>query len=431
MSGELEIRFFSSFFIDHFSDIYPMKSSAIQRLLLPLFCSLSLNASSQVLIEFKENSSTVYYYSWADEFDSTKINSEKWMNSYPWGRHLRCNPEVNYYSDGEDLKLHDGFLLIQARKAPIKTRAIPYENDDFIISCKNKPDINNLMNFDYQSGLIYSKEKFKYGHFEIRFKTDASSGHWPAFWLFGADNQEIDIFEMGDGRLNEVHVDVHCKSGCKNYPGFLGLFKKNWGGYLKSNASWPDEFHTMAVTWEPEGVTWFLDDMPIAWWKGDFHEPLAIIANMAVADFEGSLGGKILPSTKFPAQMQVDYIRVWQESSKQKMKLKASPNFEKKEEQKAAKILKKNRPMYKRSKIKEDFERSYIYLSTDKNLSIQRSGTQLISRMLRILKDQQVVLERPLKFKSEIISLQALPAGIYDMQVGSGSQFTSIELELP
>ena len=67
------------------------------------------------------------------------------------------------------------------------------------------------MNFDYQSGLIYSKEKFRYGHFEIRFKTDAASGHWPAFWLFGGDGQEIDIFEMGAGKLNEVHVDVHCK----------------------------------------------------------------------------------------------------------------------------------------------------------------------------------------------------------------------------
>lgn len=353
------------------------------------------------------------------------------MNSYPWGRHLRCNPEVNYYSDGEDLLLQDGFLNIQARKAPIKTRAIPYENDDFIISCKDKPDIKNLMNFEYQSGLIYSKEKFKYGHFEIRFKTDVSSGHWPAFWLFGADNQEIDIFEMGDGRLNELHVDVHCKSGCKNYPVFMGIFKKNWGGYLKTNASWPNEFHTMAVTWEKEGVTWYLDGMPIAWWKGDFHEPLALIANMAVADFKGSLGGKILPSTKFPAQMQVDYIRVWQESSPQKMSLKANNNFDRTEEKKPAKIIKKKRPMYKRSKIKEDYERCFIQLKADKNLLIQRNGTELISRMLRIVKDQEVVFEKQLQFKNEVISLQSLPSGIFNLQIGSGSQFASIELELP
>lgn len=353
------------------------------------------------------------------------------MNSYPWGRHLRCNPEVNYYSDGEDLIVQNGVLQIQARKAPITTRAIPYENDDFIISCKNKPDIKNLMPFEYQSGLIYSKEKFKYGHFEIRFKTDASSGHWPAFWLFGADNQEIDIFEMGDGRLNEVHVDVHCKSGCKNYPVFMGIFKKNWGGYLKTNASWPNEFHTMAVTWEPEGVTWYLDDMPIAWWKGDFHEPLALIANMAVADFEGSLGGKILPTTKFPAQMQVDYIRVWQEPSKQKAKLKVNPQFERTEEKKVAKILKKNRPMYKRSKINKDFERSYIHLTADKNLTIQRNGTDLINRKLRIVKDQKVIFEKQLQFKNEVISLQSLPSGSYDLQIESGSQKASIELELP
>ena len=95
------------------------------------------------MVEFKDNTSKVYDYSWADEFDATTLNNDKWMNSYPWGRHLRCNPEVNYYSDGKDLILENGFLQIQARKAPITTRAIPYENDDYIISCKNKPDIKN------------------------------------------------------------------------------------------------------------------------------------------------------------------------------------------------------------------------------------------------------------------------------------------------
>ncbi|MBK7966015.1 MAG: glycoside hydrolase family 16 protein [Bacteroidetes bacterium] len=401
---------------------------------LPLFitlCSFSFSAVSQVMVEFKDNKSKVYDYSWADEFDATTLNTDKWMNSYPWGRHLRCNPEVNYYSDGKDLILENGFLQIQARKAPITTRAIPYENDDFIISCKNKPDTKNLMNFEYQSGLIYSKEKFKYGHFEIRFKTDASSGHWPAFWLFGGDGQEIDIFEIGAGKLNEVHVDVHCKSGCKNYPVFLGIFKKNWGGYLKTNATWPNEFHTMAATWEPGGVTWYLDDMPIAWWKGDFHEPLALIANMAVADFEGSLGGEILPTTKFPALMQVDYIRVWQESSTQKLRLKMNKHYDRLGENKEAKILKKNRPMYKRSKIKEDFERCYLSLKVDRNLSIQRNGTAMMKRTMRILKDKKVVYQKQLDFKNEVISLQSLSSGVYELQIGSGSQFASMELELP
>ena len=383
------------------------------------------------MVEFKDNSSKVYDYSWADEFDATTLNDDKWMNSYPWGRHLRCNPEKNYYSDGNDLILQNGFLQIQARKAPITTRAIPYENDDHIISCKNKPDTKNLMNFDYQSGLIYSKEKFRYGHFEIRFKTDAASGHWPAFWLFGGDGQEIDIFEMGAGKLNEVHVDVHCKNGCKNYPVFLGLFKKNWGGYLKTSANWSSEFHTMAATWAPEGVTWYLDDLPIAWWKGDFHEPLAIIANMAVADFEGSLGGKILPTTNFPAQMQVDYIRVWQEKTDQKIRLKTNNSFDRSLEKKSGQILKKNRPMYKRSKIKEDFERYYLNLNEERILHIYRIGTRPSTQTIKIFKDQELLLEKPIQYKNETLSLLSLPPGIYLLQIGSDSQISQIELEMP
>ena len=87
--------------------------------------------------------------------------------------------------------------------------------------------------------------------------------------------------------------------------------------------------------------------------------------------------------------------------------------------------------MYKRSKIKEDFERCYLHLQADKNLSVQRTGSDFLNRTLRIVKDQQVVFEKILKFKNEVISLQSLPSGIYNLQIGSGSQSASIELELP
>lgn len=382
-------------------------------------------------MEFKEKTSRAYFYSWGDEFDSSGITDSKWLNSYPWGRHLRCNPEVNFYSDGDDLSVMNGVLSIQARKAPIRTKAIPYEKDDFILNCPNKPPAANLMDFDYQSGMIYSKEKFKYGHFEIRFKTDASSGHWPAFWLFGADNQEIDIFEIGAGKLREVHVDVHCKNGCNNYPVFLGLLKKNWGGYLKTNASWPNEFHTMAVTWEPEGVTWFLDDHPIAWWKGDFHEPLALIANLAVANVEGSLGGKILPSTPFPAHFEIDYIRVWQETFLADNKLTANTSFVRAEEQKKAKITKKNRPMYKRSKLKESFEKCYIYLDGQQNLFIQRIGNLADPLNIKIVKENKIILEKEIGFKSASISLKSIPLGTYQLQLSSRGITNNIALEVP
>jgi hypothetical protein len=111
--------------------------------------------------------------------------------------------------------------------------------------------------------------------------------------------------------------------------------------------------------------------------------------------------------------------------------LKVNNSFEKIEEKKPGKILKKNRPMYKRSKIKEDFERCYIHLKTDKTLAIHRVGENLISRKLRILKDQKVVLEKQLQYKNEVIPLQSLPSGLYNLQIGSGSQFASIELEMP
>ena len=187
----------------------------------------------------------------------------------------------------------------------------------------------------------------------------------------------------------------------------------------------------MAASWKPEGVTWYLDDMPIAWWKGDFHEPLALIANMAVADFEGSLGGKILPTTNFPAQMQVDYIRVWQEKSDQKIRLKTNNTFERSAEKKSGQILKKNRPMYKRSRIKEDFERYYLNLNAERILHIYRIGTTPSTRTIKVFKDQELVIEKTIQYKNETLSLLSLPPGIYKLQIGSGSQYSVIELEMP
>lgn len=112
---------------------------------------------------------------------------------------------------------------------------------------------------------------------------------------------------------------------------------------------------------------------------------------MAVADFEGSLGGKILPTTNFPAQMQVDYIRVWQEKTDQKIRLKTNNSFERSLEKKSGQILKKNRPMYKRSKIKEDFERYYLNLNEERILHIYRIGTRPSTQTIKIFKDQELL----------------------------------------
>ncbi|MBL7924578.1 MAG: glycoside hydrolase family 16 protein [Bacteroidia bacterium] len=388
----------------------------------------------QVMIEFREKSVRKWELSDGDEFNGDGLDREKWMTSYPWARHLYCSMDVNYYSDGDDLICKEGLLNISARVSPVQARSIPYERDDFLLPCDFKAPARNLMQFDYQSGLIYSKKNFLYGYFEINFRTDAGQGLWPAFWLFGADNQEIDIFEIGGGRTGDFHVDVHCKKGCKNYPVFLGLLRTNWGDYVETDANWQKEYHTIAVDWEPEGITWYLDGKAVAWWKGSFKEALALIANLAVTNKAGSLGGAISAATPFPAFMQVDYIRVWQKSNEPVLRLTA-------ESMKASyplrptapsRLLNRKRPEFKRSVLKQPFTRLRLLPVPGGSIRIEQEGTlQKEINIAVFKKGQSLPLSQILVKAPHMLFSPGLKPGVYELKAGFDGKSASVVLEVP
>jgi beta-glucanase (GH16 family) len=393
--------------------------------------------NGQVLIEFKGDEKTMYTYIGGDEFTGEGLNKEKWMTSYPWARHLYCSMDVNYYSDGDDLQQQGGILSITARKSKITARAIPYESDSFLLRCPDKPTVSNLMTFDYQSGLIYSKEKYTYGLFEIRFRTDATSGLWPAFWLFGADNQEIDIFEMGGSRAGAFHVDVHCKKGCKNYPVFLGLLRKNWGDHLYTTADWKNNFHTISIDWREEGITWYLDGLPVAWWKGTFSDPLALIANLAVTNKEGSIGGAITGSTLFPAKFDIDYIRIWQKDDRQnylfEKSVHASPFRELLQDNKnseAATLTKKKRPEYKRKIIKTPVQRIGIFRESADKLLVSMEGNKSVTAMIELNKKGSPAVQQQHEIKNGTSLLPLSGPGIYTIKVKCADQMSEVRIEV-
>jgi len=391
----------------------------------------------QVLIEFKGDDKTVYAYKGGDEFNGANLNRTKWMTAYPWARHLYCSMDVNYYSDGDDLQQQEGLLSITARKSKITAKAIPYESDSFKLTCQNKPTVNNLMTFDYQSGLIYSTEKYTYGLFEIRFRTETTSGLWPAFWLFGADNQEIDIFEMGGSRPGAFHVDVHCKNGCKNYPVFLGLFRKNWGSHLYTTADWKSEFHTISIDWRKEGITWYLDGIPVAWWKGTFNDPLALIANLAVTNKEGSIGGAINESTTFPAKFDVDYIRIWQSETTQKFKLanaeinsSAQQTLRETRSLPPATLTKRKRPEYKRKIMKTPVQRISIFQSSTQQLVVTMEGNRNETVSLKMSKAGETTLIHQQEIKKGTSNLAIPGAGTYQLSLKCADQQSELFIEV-
>jgi Ca2+-binding RTX toxin-like protein len=70
------------------------------------------------------------------------------------------------------------------------------------------------------------------------------------------------------------------------------------------------DFHTYGVDWQADKITWYFDGEPIfqAATPPDMHLPMYMQANLAVG---GDWPGSPDATTKFPAELCIDYIRAW------------------------------------------------------------------------------------------------------------------------
>jgi hypothetical protein len=159
--------------------------------------------------------------------------------------------------------------------------------------------------------MIWSKRKYRYGLFELRFKVPEGQGIWPAFWLFGQNNKdEIDFFEMKGEKNNQVHVDIHCPDNCDRY--YYHWYKKvNWGGWVKLNEYLQDGYNTITVIWEKGQINWYINGTPISRFYGELQTVMNIILNNSIARDNGPFSPGPNADTKFPADFSVDYVRVY------------------------------------------------------------------------------------------------------------------------
>ncbi len=360
---------------------------SLRTIIIFLFvCFSILESSGQKLWQVYDDRMITWNYTWGDEFSGSEIDTTKWLGSYPWGRNLYCSRDNHYYTEFKNCEQQNGILRLFAKPEKIHARAVPYEPDTFRLVCNGNDYGNNLRNFDYTCGMIFSKKKYHYGFYEIRFRSDQGKGLWPAFWLYaGHENEEIDIFEMNGSRNQDLHVDVHCPKGCKNYKTTMGLLRTDWGAYLATSSNWNSGFNVISVEWQREYIKWYLNGQPVAYWKGNFENPMWVIADIALSRDGGPFSPGPDATTSFPASFEIDYIRMWnlgQQGQKNSKSQTLEPSVPQKQE--AIAVLKKgSKPESKRKYIKGNstfvlFSRNennsyFIEVSGDKpdNLSIE------------------------------------------------------------
>jgi beta-glucanase (GH16 family) len=264
---------------------------------------------------------------WSDDFDGKEIDRSKWdfdvgngFYSYEanqwisgWG-----NAELQYYTrEPDNAFVKDGMLHLRALK-------------------------ESLHGFGYTSARLKTRRKDgsplfckRYGKFEFRARLPTGQGVWPALWMLPQDEKyggwpasgEIDVMEARGQQPTRVLGTLH--------------FGSRWPANTEASRTYElprrgtiADFHVYALEWEPGEIRWYVDGERYAtqsfWWSSSkseggkgakprqeadlnpwpapFDQPFYLVMNVAVG---GKFVGNPDRTTPFPAEMLVDYVRVY------------------------------------------------------------------------------------------------------------------------
>lgn len=164
---------------------------------------------------------------------------------------------------------------------------------------------------------------FQYGRLEVRAQVPEEQGLWPAVWLLGNNISAVNWPACGEmDMLERVNAAItpDWNEGSIHGTGFTGT---NLGTiYHFSSGQTAAGWHTYGMIWSKGSVSYYIDDpstpyvtyttanissLSGAVWPFDAGGNFILI-NLAVG---GSWPGSPNSSTTFPAQMLVDYVRVY------------------------------------------------------------------------------------------------------------------------
>lgn len=267
---------------------------------------------------------------WSDEFDGKDIDRAKWdfdlgngFYNYEAGQWIGGwgNGELQYYTrEPENAFVRDGMLHIRAVK----------ESRD---GCGYTSA--RLRTRKRDGTTLFGKA---YGRFEFRAKLPTGRGVWPALWMLPQDEKygpwassgEIDVLEARGHEPTKVLGTLHYGS---RWPANAS----SGGEYVLPDGGTIADFHVYVLEWLPGEMRWQVDGRTYAtqsfWWstsrtdgpngakpRGEadlnpwpapFDQPFQILMNVAVG---GGFPGKPDATTAFPAEMVVDYVRVYEKT---------------------------------------------------------------------------------------------------------------------
>lgn len=260
-------------------------------------------------LNVKKNLLSAYKLAWSDEFNGSKVDTNKWC----FVPHMREQLHLKLFHDERAVKVENGHMNLIAGRI----------------------DANN-----YWTNTSLSTAEtmvFKYGYLEMRAKVPFGAPAFPSFWMQsnGYDAAEplcmaeIDMFEHFCSQGNDyLQTGVHkwYKDGTGDH--YVG---PTIGKFHFGSEEIAEQWHTYSLLWTEEAMSFMVDgetyctiDITKEGDFGDhndgmgaFHDYCHIIFNNYVHTSDGSEEGNnnaqnAKPTDKFPINYVIDYVRLYQ-----------------------------------------------------------------------------------------------------------------------
>ncbi|MCU1232513.1 MAG: glycoside hydrolase, family 16 [Candidatus Solibacter sp.] len=241
---------------------------------------------------------------WSDEFDRDgRPDPAHWTYETGFVR----NQELQWYRP-ENAWCEHGMLIIEGRRERVPNPAFEARSVNWARGREFA---------EYTSASLTTKgiQAWRYGRFEMRARIDTRAGLWPAFWTLGAEGPwprsgEVDIMEYYRGTLLANLI----WQGAERTASFTR--KKALTAF--DDPAWSSKFHVWRMDWDEHRIVITVDgevmndsDLNRAANRdgtNGFRQAHYMILNLAIG---GNAGGDPA-ETKFPARMEVDWVRVYQ-----------------------------------------------------------------------------------------------------------------------
>jgi beta-glucanase (GH16 family) len=220
---------------------------------------------------------TAYMLKWSDEFDGDKLDTNRWV--------YRTDSKLGSTQKAENVSVSGGLLHLALKKETANGK-------------------------HYTGAGIISKDTFKYGYYESRFKVPPGAGWHTSFWTMFHDGsgstatkkaaQEIDICEQDSIDLRSYSAGVIAWAD----------HRKNFGRQRVKTPDLSADFHIWGCEYTPSRTRFFFDgklthQTDNTFVQGDQH---VWLTSIAIYDNKKEK----MDDLRLPATADYDYVRVFE-----------------------------------------------------------------------------------------------------------------------